>query len=74
MTCSQAWHRNIDDDPLAEGQSWTCKCQRHGGQSLGKFRAGHGVLCEMKLPGFAELCYVRAEAPNEHINDVRAIH
>ena len=28
----------------------------------------------MKLPGFTELCYVRAEAPNDHINDVRAIH
>ena len=74
MTISKAWHRNVADDPLAEGQSWTCKCQRQNGHSVGKFRAAHGVLCEMKLPGFTELCYVRAEAPNDHINDMRAIH
>ncbi len=74
MTTSKAWHQNKEGDPLAEGQSWTCNCQRHQGYSEGKFLGGHGVLCEMKLPGIAELCYVKAEAPDGHVNDVRAIH
>ena len=39
-----------------------------------KFRARHGVLVEMKLPGIDDLCYVRAKAPDHHINNVRAIH
>ena len=28
----------------------------------------------MRLRGIDDLCYVRAEAPDHHINDVRAIH
>ena len=74
MTISKAWRHNKKDDPLAEGQPWTCMCQRNLGYSAGRFRAWHGVLCEIKLPGGQGLCYVTADAPDEHINDVRAIH
>ena len=73
MTVSQASHQNKDGDPLTEGQSWTCMCQRDNGISVGNFRAGHGVLVEMRLPGIQDLCYVRAEAPDHHVNDVRTI-
>ena len=74
MTVSKAWHQNKTGDPLAQGQNWTCIRQRNQGVSVGKFRAGHGVLVEMRLPGIDDLCYVRAEAPDHHINDVLAIH
>ena len=50
MTVSKAWRQNKDGDPLAEGQSWTCMCQRANEVSMGKFRAGHGVSVEMMLP------------------------
>ena len=73
MTVSQTWFQNKEGDPLAEGQSWTCMCQRDNGVSVGNFRAGHGVLVEMKLPGIQDLCYVRAEAPDHHFNDARTI-
>ena len=71
MTVSQASHQNKDGDPLT--QSWTCMCQRDNGVSVGKFRAGHGVSVEMRLPGIEDFCYVRAEAPDHHVNDVRTI-
>jgi hypothetical protein len=73
MTLSKKWHQN-KEDPLDECQTWTCNCQREQGYSEGKFRAGHGVLVEMKVPGVGQLCYVRAEAPDDHVNDIRAIH
>ena len=79
MTMSKKWHQNVENDPLSEFQSWTCECQRWAKPtgdvvSEGKFRAGHGVVVEMKVPGIPEICYVRAEAPDDHVNDVRAIH
>ena len=74
MTISKAWRHNKKDDPLAKWQPWTCMCQHNLNYSAGRFRAWHGVLCEIKLPGGQGLCYVKADAPDEHINDVRAIH
>ena len=59
--------------PVGGGANWTCMCQREHGVSEGNVLGKHGVLCETKLPGVDDLCYVRADSPDYHINDVRAI-
>ena len=67
LTLSDDWIKKFQDDPLSWQQGWKCACQ------AGYMPGLCGCIVEMRLPGVPGVCYARAEVPDGHINDVRAI-
>lgn len=61
MQVSKGW-KTKKADPLAAGQSWQCSCG-------GTYKAGFGVLLEVKLATEGFVRYLRAEAPQEYVWD-----
>jgi len=62
---SKSWD-TLFEDPLAPGQRWKCTCGT-------RYRAGFGVICEVKVNGVPDCVYLKAEVPDKHVEDARAI-
>ena len=62
---SKKWG-TLYEDPMAPGQRWTCPCGT-------RYRAGFGVICEINVKGLAGTIYMKAEVPDQHVEDSRAV-
>ena len=62
---SKCWG-NMYEGPLALDQRWACTC-------AARYRAGFGVICEVKVKGVLDCVDLKVEVPDKHVEDARVV-